>query len=511
MATIGDLIDRVGLRSLTPGAVERARDRQLSAFCRIDPTVQITVAPGSLIYLPAAVWSAFSNVDAVFGEVRSGVGAVVDNDDCNLPPEFVTECVRESLPVFLLPKSIPFEDLPARLRTVSGGLDRDSSVDAIADVIDSFTRGTDVRVWVVTEGCVLTGSTSTTTDLPFKILSRTQVPVEKISSESAGVHTRLAGSGHALVLTNPNRRPWDLRWVGDLAHRIDTVMQALAVTRAARQLAESTLIRELVEAKVTSAGLDPWVRSLGLEQGSRIRAVSVVVPESSSCRVDTVVAGLQDLALRGGGTSVCGAHGGNAYALVTMNGDSGSENGDGSNTFDRHLGVLKSLFVERHHCTLTVGTSSCVLGSSDDLVRGLISARQMADRHIRSVDLDSHSIPLPEPLVATLLANEPRLVDVLYRALLEPVVDYDEKKGSCYLATMRTFLALDGQWGATASELGIHINTLRYRLVRIERLTGRGLHTSADRADFYTALALHESARNRHRDALRPPGLGESG
>ncbi|NHU49084.1 helix-turn-helix domain-containing protein [Rhodococcus wratislaviensis] len=267
------------------------------------------------------------------------------------------------------------------------------------------------------------------------------------------------------------------------------------MTRTARHQSESALIRELIGANVASAALDPWARSLGLEPGTRIRAVSVVVPESAATPIEQVVAALQDLGLRSGGMCVCGAYEDGAYTLITIDGGGASGGAADGTGFDHHLDVLARLFAQRHGYTPSIGTSSCVLRSSDDLVRGLISARQLADRHARSSRSEGHSVPLPAPLAATLLATEPRLASVLYQALLKPVVDYDEQKGSAYLATLRTFLALDGHWGATAAELGIHINTLRYRLTRIERLTGRGIHATADRADYYLALTLRESAR----------------
>jgi DNA-binding PucR family transcriptional regulator len=43
-------------------------------------------------------------------------------------------------------------------------------------------------------------------------------------------------------------------------------------------------------------------------------------------------------------------------------------------------------------------------------------------------------------------------------------------------------------WSVAAAKLGIHVNTLRYRLARIEKHTGRDLDSMADRADFYLAL-----------------------
>ena len=217
-----------------------------------------------------------------------------------------------------------------------------------------------------------------------------------------------------------------------------------------------------------------------------MRALSVVIPDPASA--DDLVTALRDLGLRTGGTSVCGSHGDGAYALITM----GDVTSGTAEDFDQHLDLLQELFAHRHGHELSIGTSSSVVESGDDLVRGLINARHMADRHARSTGSTSPKITLPAPLSTTLFAANPSAADTLNRALLQPVIAYDEAKGSRYLETLRTFLALDGQWAATAGELGIHINTLRYRLSRIERLTGRGVQSMADRVDFYLALSLRE-------------------
>lgn len=500
MATVGNLVDHAGLRSLTPGAVEKTRHDPVNALYEIDPASPIDPPEGSLVYLPSTVWSSLPRPESLPSALRSegGIAVVIDNDDCSLPPEFLTECVRQSIPVFLLPKTMPFDQLGAALLPQPDGSPkqkRESGPEAISDLIDGFVGRSGVRGSLVMQGCVLSGSNPPDIDLLTKILARKPVPLKRISNTAAAIHATLPRSGHALVLTNPNRISWDLRRVSRLAEQIDAQAHAIEVTRTARHQSESALIRELIGANVASAALDPWARSLGLEPGTRIRAVSVVVPESAATPIEQVVAALQDLGLRSGGTCVCGAYEDSAYTLITIDGGGASGGAAGGTGFDHHLDVLARLFAQRHGYTPSIGTSSCVLRSSDDLVRGLISARQLADRHARSSRSEGHSVPLPAPLAATLLATEPRLASVLYQALLKPVVDYDEQKGSAYLATLRTFLALDGHWGATAAELGIHINTLRYRLTRIERLTGRGIHATADRADYYLALTLRESAR----------------
>jgi len=72
--------------------------------------------------------------------------------------------------------------------------------------------------------------------------------------------------------------------------------------------------------------------------------------------------------------------------------------------------------------------------------------------------------------------------------LLGPLADYDARHSAELLPTLRSFLACDGSWSACASRMYVHVNTVRYRIGRIEALTGRDLSALPDRVDFFLAL-----------------------
>lgn len=61
--------------------------------------------------------------------------------------------------------------------------------------------------------------------------------------------------------------------------------------------------------------------------------------------------------------------------------------------------------------------------------------------------------------------------------------------------TLRSVYEADGQRGPAAAALGIHRNTLRDRISRIERLTGRTLTDADDRAELWFALRIEELGR----------------
>ena len=72
--------------------------------------------------------------------------------------------------------------------------------------------------------------------------------------------------------------------------------------------------------------------------------------------------------------------------------------------------------------------------------------------------------------------------------LLGPLAEYDARHNAELLPTLRSFLACDGSWSACASRMYVHVNTVRYRIGRVEALTGRDLSALADRVDFFLAL-----------------------
>jgi DNA-binding PucR family transcriptional regulator len=88
-----------------------------------------------------------------------------------------------------------------------------------------------------------------------------------------------------------------------------------------------------------------------------------------------------------------------------------------------------------------------------------------------------------------LLASVPAPVLEDFRdRLLGPLADYDEQNDSELLPTLRSFLACDGSWIVCAQRLYVHVNTVRYRISRIEAITGRDLSALPDRVDFFLAL-----------------------
>lgn len=101
-----------------------------------------------------------------------------------------------------------------------------------------------------------------------------------------------------------------------------------------------------------------------------------------------------------------------------------------------------------------------------------------------------------DPL-AILLASVPDQAAHLSRSLLGPVLDLPPEDSALLLDTARGWLAERGSTSTAARILHVHRNTVRYRLRRLEELTGLDLADPADTARLQIAL-----------EAVRILGLG---
>ncbi|MCS0604886.1 helix-turn-helix domain-containing protein [Streptomyces sp. LP11] len=91
-----------------------------------------------------------------------------------------------------------------------------------------------------------------------------------------------------------------------------------------------------------------------------------------------------------------------------------------------------------------------------------------------------------------LLTGVPAEVRAAYsRTVLGPLLDTGSASAAALLHTLEVFLAHDGSWARTAESLHLHVNTVHYRIQRIEHFTGRDLSRLVDRLDLWAALLCH--------------------
>jgi purine catabolism regulator len=81
-------------------------------------------------------------------------------------------------------------------------------------------------------------------------------------------------------------------------------------------------------------------------------------------------------------------------------------------------------------------------------------------------------------------------------SILAPIEDGEGAYGGELMRSLEAFIECNGQWERAARQLFCHRHTLRYRIRRVEELTGRSLDSARDRIDFWLALRGRELIRN---------------
>jgi purine catabolism regulator len=77
-------------------------------------------------------------------------------------------------------------------------------------------------------------------------------------------------------------------------------------------------------------------------------------------------------------------------------------------------------------------------------------------------------------------------------SILGPIEAGDGHYGGELMRSLEAFIEENGQWERAAKRLYCHRHTLRYRIRRVEELTGRDLRTARDRIEFWLALRGRE-------------------
>jgi purine catabolism regulator len=77
-------------------------------------------------------------------------------------------------------------------------------------------------------------------------------------------------------------------------------------------------------------------------------------------------------------------------------------------------------------------------------------------------------------------------------SVLAPLEEASGEYGDELIRSLEAFIEQNGQWERAARELYCHRHTLRYRIRRVEQLTGRDLSSARDRIEFWLALRARE-------------------
>ncbi|ARH89843.1 PucR family transcriptional regulator [Streptomyces sp. MOE7] len=173
--------------------------------------------------------------------------------------------------------------------------------------------------------------------------------------------------------------------------------------------------------------------------------------------------------------------GGEAVAVVRASPD----DGDGTSL----AGIWPLLHACRPQAPLHAGVSGPV-PTAGGLNAALGQARY-ALAAARAADPEGARVTAVDDLstLGALLAGVPAEVRGAFSSrVLGPLASRGSASHRMLLETLEVFLAQHGSWARTAEALHLHVNTVHYRIQRIETLTGRDLSRLDDKLDLHAAL-----------------------
>ncbi|HEX5120648.1 MAG TPA: helix-turn-helix domain-containing protein [Pseudonocardiaceae bacterium] len=439
-----------------------------------------------------------------------GVAALVacDADTGVIPPILVDECVRLGVPLLEASVDLSFADViervgialaaeragrahPGRLMSAAAGGAELGELLAMAGV------ELDAPCWVLTPlGRVVATSGR---ELPAE-----RLPV--LVREFLATHGRprfVRGPDPVTLLPVPDTGGADVtRWflaVGgsirpaEPRDEIVAELVGLLGLQRRREL-EGRRFADQVAATVLGAVLAGTARPAeiaatalagGLDLYRPLRVLAASAPGGPPGRAASVLAELVATVRPVDRPGLVGVVDGQAYGLLPANSESDAD------LAARAAAALRLLEPALGGGRVVVGISS--VAATDDL-RGAVQearhARELGERQRGTTRVVAGDEVAVHQLLLAGVPDELRAA--LRRRVLGRVFDYDAEHGGALVATLTVFLDCSGSWAKAAERLHVHVNTLRYRISRVEELTGADLSDFRQRVDVYLALRAED-------------------
>ncbi|KOV84474.1 PucR family transcriptional regulator [Nocardia sp. NRRL S-836] len=402
----------------------------------------------------------------------AGLAASEPHHD-HLPPDLVTACERHHVPLLEVPVDLSFATITERVSAELVGLSRHRRLlTVVAEgaglpaLLLAGSHELGAPCWVLsTTGRVVAGG-----ELPGRVnLVKEFLQADRLPKTIRGTTLVPVSERGGNRLTS-----WVLVVAGEPQHEAAAELASLVALERlrqaqGRQIENRTAAPLLTAVLHASADLDSRLAAAGLEH-ARLRVVSAVTNDQ---RTDLATAVLEEALPR----ALVTAAGDTVYAIAKADDSVPDEVRTALKVMEPGLGSSRVL----------VGISSPVTarglrGAAEEAAH----ARRLGERRGgRTCVVAGEEIALHQ----LLLAGVPEeLRTSLRRRLLGPVLDYDAEHGSDLVGTLRVFLDRGGSWTAAAQKLHVHVNTLRYRVGRVEELLGVDLAEFEVRVDLFLAL-----------------------
>jgi purine catabolism regulator len=167
------------------------------------------------------------------------------------------------------------------------------------------------------------------------------------------------------------------------------------------------------------------------------------------------------------------------------------------------LGGLRAAIASRSNEAVLAGAGGLV--PFDQLLQGVTEARYALQLCRTEGRLQAEFADLGTYQLLLSL-QDPEALRTFADSVLGPLDGYDRSHGGELLVSLRAFLDRNARWESAARELFVHRHTLRYRMRKVEELTGRDLASARDRMEFFLALRARDllaSAEPGHHSLAR--------
>jgi DNA-binding PucR family transcriptional regulator len=266
--------------------------------------------------------------------------------------------------------------------------------------------------------------------------------------------------------------------VTELVSLVALERERLEETRRGDRVAVEQLVRLVLSGRANPAEVSARFAATGLAGGPYAAVTAALTPAPDGQLASRVLDELLATATSGGSARVAAVDD-EAVGLVPLGAASFSDPLRAqAGLLDRGLAEQRLLLGVSLRAEGPAGLSAALNEARQ--ARRLAELRPGRVAMLATDEIDSHAL---------LLATVPDDVRQTFRSrVLGTVLEYDAQHNSELVPTLEAFLEASCSWTHCAERLHVHVNTLRYRIQRIEDLTGRSVANLEDRVDFFLAL-----------------------
>jgi len=418
-----------------------------------------------------------------------------------IPKALVTAAEQAGFPLFEVPYPVPFIAITEAVSTRLIAEQYDTlqrAVEAEHVLTRSVMEGGGVE-GIATSLAKVTGGWALLLDLHGVPLAATS-PAARQRAQRVWDELRTSrpdGTGFSLTLVDRGHHIW-VQPVGaqgrveaflavgkpDAPSQLDRIVAGHALSLFAIELAKSRAVAEAERRlqgdffdALASGTMPPQeaIRGLARFGFDRSSTVVVVAIEGGAQGVEDLAYATEDHLSRAGGPYLISRN--EAAVHVLLPSEPPPE-----------LGALRGAIAERLG-PVRLGSGGAV--AADQVDRSLREARY-ALQVCRLEGWDSAGFEDLGTYRLLLSMAEPDALRAFADAMLGPLDAYDREQGGELTSSLRAFLQHNARWETAAAELFVHRHTLRYRMRKVEELTGRDLSSSFDRMEFWLALRARE-------------------